>query len=30
VKAQAKRLLHPDTMLVTIVGRPLGITPTSN
>jgi zinc protease len=28
VKAQARRLLHPDKMLVTIVGRPQGVTKT--
>jgi zinc protease len=28
IKAQAKRLLHPDKLLVTIVGRPQGVTPT--
>ena len=25
VKAQAKRLLHPDRLIVTVVGRPEGI-----
>jgi zinc protease len=25
VKAQAKRLLHPDRLIVTVVGRPEGL-----